>query len=609
MTTRRTRYPGLLALLGALLLVVPGLARAASWAGLDEPVSGNGTLSRTTPSVRYAVQLPDGSLYAVWYRRLVDGSTRVEGGRRPAGGPWQPDAEPISLGSSLSVLPALAVGPAGELHVAWADDRNGNMEIYVRDRDVAGAWGPELRLTHTAEASISPTLCAAHNGWVHLAWSEGGPGHQAINVVSRPPGGDWGAPIAITDGSGNSENAVLEADSSNEVHLVWQDNIINPIVNVDDPGNVEIYYMRLDAAGRPADLPFRVSNGLGRSQRPTLAVEPNGTLHIFWCDSRDRGPGGAGGSFPLALWYRRALPGLGFGHEKRFVYGAGDRLNPTVAVDATGTINVAWEDYTGGNPDIYFRQITPTTGWDPFNTRLTSSVAASQGPCLLAEPGGTLHLLWSDLQSADDLNVYYRQGQAHATTPVTMGEIALSADAEGLSIDWQTTAESDHAGFQVYGAPTSDADGTLLTPTLVQGERGSYRVRLAPGVAPAGSVVKLVSVSRGGARRVEAVRVVPAAGETPVAAGVGRPYPNPSHGLVRIPVAAPAGANVELRIVDVRGRLVAQVAPGSIGAENPEFRWDGADDEGRRLPAGRYFARAYADGRPLGPVAALLRLP
>ncbi len=605
---RMARTGGAAALL-ALLLLAASPARSAVWVGEDDPVSGDAALSRTTASSTYLVELPDRSLYALWYTRTGPRSSEVRGGRRGTDGRWVQEPAPISAGDSLARLPTLAVGPSGELHAAWIDNRHGNEEIYYRERDAAGVWGAEQRLTRTAEASLSPAIAAAGNGWVHVAWSEGGPGHQAINLASRAPGGAWRTPLEITDGSGNSENPVLATDGSSEAHLVWQDNIINPIVNVDDPGNVEIYYLRLDSAGQPAMAPFRVSNALGRSQRAALAVEPGGTVHIVWCDNRDRGPGGAGGTFPIALWYRRALPGLGFGHEKRFVYGIGDRLNPSVAVDGQGTINVAWEDYTTGNADIYYRQITPATGWDPFTTRLTSTPGASQGPGIIAEPNGTLHLLWTDLRSADDLNVYHRLGYADATTPVTLGEVRLETARESVEIAWRTTSEVEHAGFQIYDAPTTDAEAALVTPAVVTGAGGEYRVRLTRAQAPAGSLLKLVSISRRGEQRVEAVRVVPDFGGSEVVTEAPRPYPNPSAGPVWIPMPHSPDGPLELRIVDVRGRLVVRLSDGGSSASERVFLWNGNDDRGRRAPAGRYYARPYQSDRPVGPAATLIRRP
>lgn len=414
---RASRRDLLLAMPLVALLAAAPRAQGGAWTNDAEPVSGNLGLSRTTPSNRFAGLLADGSLYAVWYVRTGSRSAEIRGGRRPVGGTgWVPDPEPLSGGDSLASQPTLAVDSGGEGHLVWTDDRHGNNEIYYRHRLGDGSWNAEERLTTGEESSVGPVVAAGSAGRLAVVWVEGGPGNQRLQLRLRSDSGAWGPVRELTPPNGSAESPALQSDHAGQFHLVWQSSVLNPIIGVDDPGNSEIYYLRLDADGAPAITPYRVSQALGRSQHPSLAVENNGTLHVFWCDNRDRSLG-SGVPFPISIWYRRSLPGLGFGHEKRFVFNGGDNLNPVAAVDAAGTVNVVWENYSGGNSDLFYRQITPDYGWDPEVTRLTNTAGATQGPGLLAEPNGTLHLLWTDLRNANELNIYYRSGSALDAPP------------------------------------------------------------------------------------------------------------------------------------------------------------------------------------------------
>ena len=79
--------------------------------------------------------------------------------------------------------------------------------------------------------------------------------------------------------------------------------------------------------------------------------------------------------------------------------------------------------------------------------------------------------------------------------------------------------------------------------------------------------------------------------------GVGRPAglslspgrPNPSRGDVSIAFVLPTPAHAVLKIVDVSGRSVATPHNGFLPAGPHVARWDGRDDDGRRVPAGLYF--------------------
>jgi subtilisin family serine protease len=68
-----------------------------------------------------------------------------------------------------------------------------------------------------------------------------------------------------------------------------------------------------------------------------------------------------------------------------------------------------------------------------------------------------------------------------------------------------------------------------------------------------------------------------------------RAMDNPSRGPVVLRVSSPGGA-ADLAILDVTGRLVRRLAI-TEGSGLLDVTWDGRDDHGAELPAGRYYAR------------------
>jgi len=76
------------------------------------------------------------------------------------------------------------------------------------------------------------------------------------------------------------------------------------------------------------------------------------------------------------------------------------------------------------------------------------------------------------------------------------------------------------------------------------------------------------------------------------------PRPNPTRGAVRFAFdLATATDEAHLVVFDVAGRRVRQVLAGPLGPGRHEARWDGRDGDGRRVPAGLYFARLGAGPR------------
>ena len=75
--------------------------------------------------------------------------------------------------------------------------------------------------------------------------------------------------------------------------------------------------------------------------------------------------------------------------------------------------------------------------------------------------------------------------------------------------------------------------------------------------------------------------------------------PNPVHGATRIPYALAAPGSVELRILDVAGRVVRTMRRQGIAGPG-EFEWDGRDDGGRQVRSGTFFYEVETSGRSQG---------
>jgi hypothetical protein len=591
-------------LLGAALLAGAGAANAANWSPDDVRLSRTPRLALTSPSRQSLVRLPGDRLYAVWYERTSSVTSVVYGAERTPTGEWVAELQALSLGDSLVRNPVVAAGPAGELHLAWEDLRDGAEELFYRHRSPDGSWGPEERLTTGAGESKWPALGVAPDGRLHLAWSDAASGDLEIYHRWKDPDGEFSAPRRLTFATGESREPNLVVDAGGDVHLVWQDLASDPNAPL-APVNTEIFYRPLNGEGEPWTPPVRVSNALGSSQTPVLAIGPDNAIHVFWADNRDSSPSN-GNVFPFAIWYRRWLPGLGFGHEKRYVYSAADHLNPSVATTTDNTINVVWEDYIHGNSEIYYRQIRPETGWDVQPTRLTSSVGPSRAPHLLAESDGTLHLLLSDAGSGEEGSIRYRAGRADATVPVRLTGSRLAGEGPLLRLTWTTTDERDHAGFLVFAGADADGDAKPVTPLISGGP--DYEAVLDRAVLGEARVLRLVALSRGGTLETLAIFAIPPDGAEPVTAGLhlGAPFPNPARGAVVVPLALDAPAAVRLELFDLQGRRVSDLDVGILPAGTHQVTWDFRSATGALLPAGRYWLRARGPGADSGARGVLL---
>ena len=74
-----------------------------------------------------------------------------------------------------------------------------------------------------------------------------------------------------------------------------------------------------------------------------------------------------------------------------------------------------------------------------------------------------------------------------------------------------------------------------------------------------------------------------------------RSFPNPFNPFTNIAFSTDSDASVSLRIYDPAGRLLRTIVEGqSLAAGYHQYGWNGADDSGRRVASGVYFARVEA---------------
>ncbi len=77
------------------------------------------------------------------------------------------------------------------------------------------------------------------------------------------------------------------------------------------------------------------------------------------------------------------------------------------------------------------------------------------------------------------------------------------------------------------------------------------------------------------------------------------PWPNPARGTASLAIELPDERDLSVRIFDVAGHRVRELARGRFGAGRHPFRWDGRDDSGVPVAAGLFFVQVDA-GREHG---------
>jgi len=384
--------------------------------------SGGGISSNSgnseVPSLAIA---PDGTPYVAWedwssgngevYVRRWDGSAWQEVGAGSASGGG------ISNSAEDAYFPRVAVAPDGMPHVVWADDSNGNEEIYVRRWD--GSVWQEIGagsangggISNNSGRSWYPGIVTAADGSVYVVWYDQSSGSNQVYVL-RWDGDTWqsvgegsATGSGISSSIGNSFEPSVAIAPDGMPYVIWRDNSV---------GNYEIYMRRWDGAvwsevGPGSASGGGISNNDSLSVSCAMAIAPDGNPYAAWRD------GESNNDIFVRRWEGSAWQEIGTGSASGggISNNSGDSGSPSVAIASDGTPYIAWHDDDSGNDEIYI------LSWDGAAWRTVGGDSASGGgisrtadvswrASLAIAPDGTPYLAWCD-RTSGNLEIYVKR--------------------------------------------------------------------------------------------------------------------------------------------------------------------------------------------------------
>jgi BNR repeat-like domain len=335
-----------------------------------------------------------GGLHVVW-QDSTPGNNEVYYKRSTDGGASWTTGKRLTWTSTYSHRPVIGVDSSGGLHVFWADDPAGNSEIYCRkSTDGGDTWTASQRLTWTAGYSFVPAMAVDSSHHLHVVWSDGTPGNQEIyHKKSTDGGATWTTGQRITWNAGSSINPKIGADSSGNLYVVWQDNT---------PGSWEVYYAKSTNRGATWTASQRLTWSSGTSGYPIIGIDSSGRLHVVW-------QGSVSGN--VEAFYRKSTDGgASWTTSRRLSLTSGASVSPVVAVDSSDNLHLVWSDDTPGNAEIYYKKSTDAGATWTANRRLSWTSGYSWEPSLAIDTSGNVHVAWYD-NTPGNWEIYYKKGK------------------------------------------------------------------------------------------------------------------------------------------------------------------------------------------------------
>ena len=251
--------------------------------------------------------------------------------------------------SSAKEAPDLSLSNWGRGVVVWADNRNGNWDIYGQlvSSDGSLIGGNFLVNDDTQSAQQhAPKVSSSPEGWFVVTWYDNRLGDDDVFVQRFDTSGNrLGVNVKVnSDAPGHRQSHPdVATDGAGHFTVVWVD-----WRNGAYPSNPDIYSCRFDTFLIPVTENILVNGdgALTAQREPAIAADRMGNVAIIWSDSTQS-----------SLWdiTGQMLDVSGLVRENNFranIEADSIQLSPSVALDGEYRY-VAWSDYRNGNFDIF----------------------------------------------------------------------------------------------------------------------------------------------------------------------------------------------------------------------------------------------------------------
>jgi hypothetical protein len=208
---------------------------------------------------------PTGMYLDTYYRKSTDGGSTWTASKRIT----------FSFGQD-SAFPVIAADPSGNIHVVWNENVwAGDWRVYYKKSSDGGAtWSASKQLSWIAGESRYPRIAIDSNSNVHVVYYHGTPGNEEIYYRKSTNAGDtWMTGKRLTWNSVTSQNPIIAVDSTNNLHLVWEEGAY---------WSAELYYRSSTDGGDTWSNSKRLTSTSAASLHPRISADSSGNLYLVW---------------------------------------------------------------------------------------------------------------------------------------------------------------------------------------------------------------------------------------------------------------------------------------------------------------------------------------
>ena len=282
------------------------------------------------------------------------------------------------------------------------------------------------------------------------------------------------SPPANISNDGHSGDQQIAIDPSGNISVVWLDST---------PGYYAVFFSRSSDGGATFSSPQNLSTDPNGSLAPQIAVDPSGGINVVWEDSTS----------PNDIFFSRSSDGgATFSTPKNISNNPAGAINPYLAVDSGGNINVVWVGSPRTVPSIIFFSRS-SDGGATFSTPIAVSTYPSYGPLVAVDFAGNINVAWIEgldgpfhvgfSRSSDGGATFTAPKQISGTSEVFPGP-RMALDSKGnIYVVWYTTPNGN-----IYLSYSTDGGATFSNTNIT-----NYSGGPTPSSSPSGPQIAIDS--------------------------------------------------------------------------------------------------------------------
>jgi len=281
----------------------------------------------------------------------------------------------------------------GILHVVYYD----NGIYYCSSSDSGQTWTyPPILITTIGR---NPSIALDSNNLLHLVYKKGGT--NAYDIVHRTYNGNWSIEDTVHSDSGTTvSRPVIAIDNENNLHCVWQRH------GFSSTPNSEIWYKKYSSGSGWTGL-TNISSSYGASEYPTLSIDSQNNIYIFWKDS------GEDILNDKMVLFRKYTVGIGWDATYTNVSnttgnGSYATMDPCSIIDSEDNVHLVWKDSQSGTREIYYKKCTNGI-WDTSPTNISNLSTASGRPSISIDAVDNLYVVWENKIDGSYYDVVYKK--------------------------------------------------------------------------------------------------------------------------------------------------------------------------------------------------------